>query len=361
MDLSTKRDIYKIEIHKPDEAAFNRAKNRFNSIAKPLDGLGDFEEMICKIAGIQGDEDIQIKKRAALIMCADNGIVEEGISQSGKEITLNVARALGSGISSACTLGKAAGVDVIPIDIGIDSDEGIEGVRNFKIAQGTRNFLKEPAMSEKQVCKAIETSIELVKVLSDQGYSVLVTGEMGIGNTTTSTAVLAAALNIDSDEITGRGAGIDDKGLSRKKEVIRKALGLYIFNDIEDERERAFHILQCVGGLDIAGLVGVVIGGALYNMPVVLDGLISVAAAVIAQMLTSGVNDYMIASHAGREKGILQALKFLDLKPFINGNMALGEGTGGIMLFPLIDAVYNFYKNAARFNDYNMDEYKRYS
>ncbi len=361
MDIDYKEDIYKIKIDDPSEDAGRLAKKLFNSIAKPLDGLGDFEEMICKIAGIQRTENIQIDKRAAAIMCADNGIVEEGVSQSGKEITLSVAKALGSGISSACTLGKAAGVDIIPVDIGIDTDEKIEGVRDYKISHGTGNFLKGPAMSEKDTCKAIEVGFNLAGDLYREGYRILVTGEMGIGNTTTSTAVLAAALDIDSDEITGRGAGIDDKGLSRKKEVIKSALRRYSFNDIKDEKERAFEILKSVGGLDRAGMVGVVIGGAFYHMPIVLDGLISSTAAVIAEGLISGIRNYLIPSHAGREKGNLMALNYLGLSPYINGNMALGEGTGGIMLFPLLDTVCDFYKKAARFEDYNMEEYKRYT
>ena len=294
-------------------------------------------------------------------MCADNGIVEEGVSQSGKEITLSVARALSNGISSACTLAKSAGVDVIPVDIGIDTDEKLEGVMDYKIANGTKNFLKEPAMSEEELCRAIETGINITKELSEQGYKLLVTGEMGIGNTTSSTAVIAAALDIDSDEITGRGAGIDDNGLSRKKEVIKKGLEKYRFDEMIDEKERAFKILQSVGGFDIAGMTGIVIGGAMYHVSIVLDGLISSTAAVIADMLVPGVRDYLIASHAGREKGNLLALDKLGLKPYMNGSMALGEGTGAIMLLPLIDTVCDFYKKAARFEDYNMEEYKRYS
>lgn len=361
MIINSEKEIFSLKVEEPDKSSAIKAKDIFNSIAKPLDGLGDFEEVICKIAGIQETPDISIGRRAAVIMCADNGIVEEGVSQSGKEITLSVARALGLGISSACTLGRAAKVDIIPVDIGIDSDEKVEGVRGYKVSKGTKNFLKQKAMESDEVLRAIGTGIELVKTLKDEGYNMLVTGEMGIGNTTTSTCVLAAALLLDSDEITGRGAGIDDKGLLRKKEVIRKALSKYHFNDIKDEKERAFNILMSVGGLDIAALSGVAIGGALFHVPIVLDGLISTTSAVIADMMVPGVRSFLIASHAGREKGNNLALKRLGLSPYINGNMALGEGTGAIMLFPLLDTVYSFYKNAAVFNDYNMKEYERYS
>ncbi|WP_408071310.1 nicotinate-nucleotide--dimethylbenzimidazole phosphoribosyltransferase [Butyrivibrio sp. JL13D10] len=357
----TKEDLFRIKIDAPDREAGLRAKSVFNSIAKPLDGLGDFEELICKIASIQRTEIISVDKRAAVIMCADNGIVEEGVSQSGKEITLSVAKALGNGISSACTLGKAAKVDIIPVDIGIASDEIIDGVRDHKISPGTNNFLKQPSMTETELLSAVQTGIDIAGELSKSGFHVLLTGEMGIGNTTTSAAVLSAALALDSDDITGRGAGIDDKGFCRKKEVIKKGLQKYHFEDISDQKEKAFRILQCVGGLDIAGLSGLIIGGAINHVPVVVDGIISSAAAVIADMIIPGVREYLIASHAGREKGNITALRYLGLKPYINGDMALGEGTGAIMLFPLIDTSAYFYNNAARFEDYKIEEYKRYS
>jgi len=361
ISISSRDELFNYSIPAPDREIFKKAKEAFDRIAKPLDGLGDFETLCCRIAAIQGDIYIKTDRRAAVIFCADNGVVEEGISQSGKEVTLSVAEALGKGISSACTMGRACNVDIFPVDIGIDSDKRIDGVRDLKVTGGTGDFLKKSAMSEEETLKAISAGITMASDLKEKGYHILAAGEMGIGNTTTSTAVLSALLRIDSDTLTGRGAGIDDKGLMRKKEVIRKGIALHLPPDTEDKKERAFKILMSLGGLDIAGITGLIIGGALNRMPVVLDGLITGAAACVAETMIPGVKEYMIPSHRGREGGNMKALDFLSLTPFIEGNMALGEGTGAIMLFPLLDAAAAFYKNAGSFEDYDIDEYKRFS
>ena len=363
--MISKTDIFNIKVCAPSEHIYKTIKNNWDHISKPLDGLGNFEELICTIGAIRGTAKPSVKKRAAVIFCADNGITEEGISQSPKDITLAVARALGSGISSACTLARFAGVDVIPVDVGIDSDEKTGGVRDMKVRKGTRNFLKEPAMTEEETLKAIKTGMDIVKELSDKGYDIISTGEMGIGNTTTSAAILSELLEIDSDMITGRGAGLDDAGLLRKKQVIKEASNKYGFDALSgdekiSENERAFSILMTLGGLDIAALTGAFIGGAVCGIPVVIDGVISATAALIADKLVPGTRDYMIASHAGREAGCRLALEELSLRPYLEGNMALGEGTGALMLFPLIDMTLDFYNNAAKFEDYKIEDYTRF-
>lgn len=358
-------ELISIKIDAPDKSVYKTVKAEWDHISKPLDGLGDFEELICKIAAIRGTENPTIKKRAEIVFCADNGIIEEGVSQSTKEITKSVAMALGSGISSACTLARFANVDVIPVDVGIDSVDKIDGVRNMKVRKGTRNFLLEPAMTYEETLKAIECGINLVKELSDQGYEIISTGEMGIGNTTTSAAVLSQVLRIDSDKVTGRGAGLDDIGFSRKKQVIKEAGEKYNFDacpkEIDDpEKNRIFTILRTLGGLDIAALTGSFIGAAICRVPIVIDGVISATAALVAERLVHGVKDYVIASHSGREAGCMAVLKELGLSAYLNGNMALGEGTGALMLFPVLDMVLDFYNNAAKFSDYKIEEYKRY-
>ena len=354
------KTLTEINIEKPDSDIRSYIKSCWDGVSKPIDGLGDFEELICRIGAIQRNRTPDTKKRAAVIFCADNGIVEEGVSQSGKDITLSVARALGSSISSACSLGRHAKVDIVPVDIGIDSDEVIPGVRNMKVAMGTKNFLREPAMTDKETLRAIECGMELVKDLASEGYSIIATGEMGIGNTTTSTAVLAAILGAGGDDLAGRGAGLSDEGLDRKRQVIEAGIAKYSFDKIKDEKERAFEILKDMGGLDIAGLVGAFIGGAECHIPMVTDGVISNTAALVAQILVPRVADYLIPSHKGREAGNALALDRLGLSPYINGNMALGEGTGALMLFPLLDMVMDYYENGAKFADYSIDEYKRF-
>ncbi|WP_035766833.1 nicotinate-nucleotide--dimethylbenzimidazole phosphoribosyltransferase [Butyrivibrio sp. NC2002] len=359
--MLTKELLFRLKIQKPDVTYYEQCKKAWDGLSKPLDGFGDFEDLICTLAAIEGTYFPRVENRAAVIFCADNGIVEEGVSQCGQDVTFAVAKALGSGISTANTLGKSAKVDVIPVDVGIASSEDIYGIKYAKINNGTRNFLKEPAMVSAEVCLAIETGMNLVKELKGRGYDILATGEMGIGNTTTSAAVLSAILRIDSDEITGRGAGLDDEGLLRKKAVIREGISKYDFDSISDEKERAFNILMCLGGLDIAALCGLIIGCGIYHVPVVLDGIISSTAAVVAEKLVQGAANFCIASHRGREVGNMLALKALGLKPYIDGDMALGEGTGAIMLFPLIDLANDYFVKGAKFSDYSIDEYKRFS
>ncbi len=354
------KDLLELKIEEPDRKIFEHIKKNWDGVSKPIDGLGDFENVLCRIGAVQRSDDPMLSNRAALIFCADNGIVEEGISQSGKEVTLSVARALGSGISSACTLASFAKVTVFPVDVGIDCDGAIDGVIDMKVARGTKNFLKEPAMTESEALLAIESGINMVKELSQKGYNIISTGEMGIGNTTTTAAVLSVMLGTDSDTLCGRGAGLSDEGLIRKKQVIREGIGLYDFESYEDPRIRAFEVLRHLGGLDIAALAGSFIGGVLCHIPMVIDGVISSAAALIATALLPGVKDYLIASHKGREKGNEMALEKLGLTPFLSGNMALGEGTGAIMLFPVLDMVLDYYEHGAKFADYKLDEYKRF-
>ena len=374
------KELFNIQARPLNTEAFCKTKNIWDGISKPIDGLGDFETVICRLAQIQGTTAPCIDKRCVLVLCGDHGIVEEGVSQSGQDITKAVAEALGKGISSVCTLAKYSKTDVIPVDMGINCKEKISGVRDEKIACGTANFLNGPAMTKEETLSAIDAGIKLVGELSQKGYEIIATGEMGIGNTTSAAALLSLVLNTDSEMIVGRGAGLDDSGLTRKKEIVKKALAQYeISNSIKsssshDDRftdenylsgteavkERALNILSTFGGFEIGGLVGVFIGGAIYGVPIVIDGVISASAAVISDQIVPGARDYMIPSHAGREKGTGLALERLGLTPFINGNMALGEGTGAVMLFPILDMVIDFYRNAAKFCDYNIEEYQRY-
>ena len=353
------KELFELKIDKPDKEYYSKIKMKWDKISKPLDSLGDFEEIICRIGAIRGTEAPKLDKKVLVVMCADNGIVAEGVSQSGSDITAAVAAALGKGISSANTLAKKAGAEVMAVDIGIDCDEEIAGVINKKVSRGTNDFLKEPAMTPAQTLKSIKAGMDIAKHLTDAGADIIATGEMGIGNTTTSTAVICAMLELDPADVTGRGAGLSHQGLFRKIMVIRNALMKYSFPQ-ENEKERAFEILRTLGGLDIAGLVGLCIGAARCHIPIMLDGVISTCAALLAKAIAPGTEEYMIASHAGREKGNSFTLSGLGLKPLLNGNMALGEGTGALMAFPVLDMALDFYNNAAKFADYQIEDYERF-
>ena len=343
----TKDEIYEI------------AKKRWDSIAKPVDGLGDLEGIICRIASIQGKVIPDISKKALVIMCADNGVVSEGVSQTGKGVTREVAALMGKRRSSVGVMSAGYPLDIFTYDVGIDSDDTPEGVIDRKICRGTADFLKEPAMSSGQCRDAMDTGVEIVRQCSEKGYGLIATGEMGIGNTTTATALLCAFTGADPRRVTGRGAGLSREGLEKKILVIEEGLRMHAVRAVTSA-EDAFDVLRCLGGLDIAALTGVFIGGAEYNVPVVIDGLISAVAALAAEKMHPGCRDFMIASHYGREKGMKNALGMLSLRPVIHADMALGEGTGAVMLFPLIDMAFALYSGGTSFDGVPIEKYERF-
>lgn len=344
-----------MKIESLNRECMEKCKQHWDSIAKPLDSMGEFEDISVKIARIQGRVHPDISRRAVLVLCSDNGIVVEGVSQSGQDITRSVTELLGKGESSVCQLGKAANVDIIPVDIGVNTDMPIPDVLNRKIRRGTRNFRIEPAMTEAEALAAISVGIELARESKEKGYKILALGEMGIGNTTTSAAVAAALLRLPPEAVCGRGAGLSDTGLQKKQRIIREAIekyGLY--------QKNALEILRSVGGLDIAGLTGICIGGALYHIPVVLDGLISAVSGLLAERLLPGVRDYLLSSHLGKEPAMQAILKELRLQPVIHGRLALGEGSGAVLLFPLLDTAFSLYENAVSFQEAEIESYRRF-
>lgn len=333
-----------------NEKAMKECQVRWNNIAKPLHSLGKLETGIIQIAGIQGTAEVKLEKKALVVMCADNGVVEEGVTQTGQEVTAIVAENFNSGKTSAAIMADYVKADVYPIDIGIAADTEII---NRKIAYGTKNILKEPAMSQEEAKKAIETGIETVKLLREKGYHIIATGEMGIGNTTTSSAVAAVLLNVPAELMTGRGAGLSNHGLKRKIEVIERAIELH-----KPVKEHPIDVLAKVGGLDIAGLTGVFLGGALFGVPVVMDGFISAAAALLAVRICGGVRPYLLPSHLSKEPAAKKILDELGFSPYITCDMCLGEGTGALALFPLLELGLSVYQSMGTFVDIDVDAYQ---
>ncbi len=352
----TKDDLMKLAVDAFDEEIYRQILMNWDNVAKPIDGMGRFEALTARIGAIQGTEKIDIRKKAVIIMCADNGIVEEGISQSGQEVTLAVVKNMAKKKSSVGKMAEFIGADTIPADIGVNSKEKIPGVLDKKICFGTKNFRKEPAMTEDEAVRAITTGIEMVSDCKANGYQILATGEMGIGNTTTSSAVAAALLGCEAAEVTGRGAGLTDEKLKHKQEIIAEAIEKYGLKGAD-----AFRILKTVGGLDIAGLTGVCIGGAVYHVPIVLDGVISMGAALLAERIVPGTKEYLIPSHKGKEPAAIRIAKELGLEPVIDGNMALGEGTGAVMMFSLLEMALNIYQDRTTFSDIQIEQYERFS
>lgn len=336
----------------PDQEAISEAGNHWYGVCKPLGSLGILEDLVCKLAGIQKTKDVCIDKRCVLVVCADNGVVEEKVTQSESIISSQVAREIADGKSNINIMAEKAGADTIGVDVGLAYDVEHPNLIQRKIAYGTANFAKKEAMSEKQAVDAIKIGIELVGEVKEKGYQLVVTGEMGIGNTTTASAIAAVLLGMPVKKVTGRGAGLTTEGLAHKKQVIEKALKYHNPNS-----EDPIDVLKKIGGFDIAAMTGIFLGGAIYGIPVVIDGFISSVAALLAYKLNPIAVDYMLASHMTEEPAGRMIMDELGLKPIIFANMRLGEGTGGVCLLPILDIAIAEYKNAHRFEETEVEQY----
>lgn len=332
------------------EEAVWAAQKRWNSIAKPLHSLGKLETAVMRIAGISQTADVRIEKKALIVMCADNGVVAEGVTQTGQEVTAIVAENFLTCNSSAAIMCEKAGIDLYPVDIGMARDTK---VLDRKIAYGTRNMAKEPAMTREEAVRGILTGIQIVKEKKEAGYEILATGEMGIGNTTTSSAVAAVLLDEPVESVTGRGAGLSGDGLRRKKEIIARAIALH-----KPDRTDALDVLSKVGGFDLAGLAGVFLGGAVYHVPVVIDGFISAAAALAAANMCGLAKEYMLASHISKEPGMRMILAALGLEAYLTCDLCLGEGTGAVAFMPVLAMAVEVYRRMSTFSDNQIEDYK---
>lgn len=339
-------------IESTDKKFSELSHSKWNSVAKPLGSLGIFEEMVEKIAAIQQTADVDISKRTVVVMCADNGVTAEGVTQTDGEVTALCAEAIGNGTSNINVLADVYGADVIAVDIGIARDVDCISVKNRKIMYGTGNIAKGPAMSRDEAEKAICTGMDIVRELADPGTGIIITGEMGIGNTTTSAAVSSVLLGLSPEAVTGRGAGLSDEGLLRKVKAVRQAIEINR-PDVND----AVDIISKVGGLDIAGMTGLFLGGAVYGIPVVIDGVISAVSAVLAYKLTPACIDYMLPSHVSDEPAGKLLLDMIGLRAPLEAGMRLGEGTGGAMLLPLLDGALSVYNSSHRFEDIGIERY----
>ncbi len=340
------------KIKPSDRLSAASAKKQWDSIAKPLGSFGLLEEFIEKIASVQGTKDIDISKRAVVVMCADNGVVCEGVTQTGSEITALSAVAIAEGRSNINALADAYSTDVISVDIGINRDTKSRFIIDRKIAYGTQNIVVSPAMTLSQAEKAVCVGMDIVRDLKNKGFRIIVTGEMGIGNTTTASAVSAVLLDMPVEEVTGRGAGLTSEGLERKISAIKRAIE---FN--RPDKDKPLEVLAKVGGFDIAGMTGLFLGGAVYGVPIIIDGVISATAAAIAYKINPLCAEYMLAGHVSGEPAGIKLLELMGLKAVINAGLRLGEGTGGIMLLPLLDGAVALYRNAHRFDEIGMERY----
>lgn len=336
-----------------NEEIRKEAVSHWNSVAKPLHSLGKLEDYIAQIAQIQGTPKVKLDRRRVLVFCADNGIVEEGVTQSEQNVTALVAENIGRGCGNICTIAKTARCEVMPVDVGIAVHRRFDGVWDRKTAFGTKDFVKEPAMSAQEALDTVRTGFSLAKECKDAGFDILCTGEMGIGNTTTSTAIVSSLLRRPASELVGRGAGLNDTGFQKKRQVIEDAVQKYGLYQADP-----FKVLACVGGFDIAAMTGLYLGASSAGIPVVLDGCVTAAAALLAERILPGTKDVLIPSHQSKEKIAPAVFDALGLTAVIHADMALGEGTGAVMMLHLLDSALAVYNDGSAFSDIHLEAYQ---
>ena len=331
-----------------DEAAMAKARERQAQLAKPPGSLGRLEELSIQLSGITGKVHNTVEKQHLLVFAADNGVVEEGISSAPQSVTLMQTVNLTWHKTGASTLCKHFGCSITVCDVGVNADIKENKVLNRKIAYGTQNIVKGPAMTREQALQAILTGIELA---AGTDADVIGIGEMGIGNTTTSSAVLSVLLDADVDVVTGRGGGITDQGFLKKKQVIKTAIDAN-----KPDKYDVIDVLAKVGGFDIAAMCGAFIGCAATRRPVVIDGFISAVAALCAYKLCPNSIRYFIPSHASYEIGYRIAMDAMGLKPLFLLGMRLGEGSGCPLAFQILDAACAIINNMATFDQAGIDD-----
>ncbi len=331
--------------------AIKAAYERMESLAKPLKSLGILEEIAIKLSGITGKVKNHLNKRTVIIMCSDNGVVEEGVASSPQSVTLAQTINFTKGLTGAAVIAKANNSDLKVIDVGINCDFKHDGIQNSKIRKSTNNINKGPAMSYEEAEKAIMIGIEAVREVKNNGYDVIGVGEMGVGNTTTSSAMASVLCSIDPKAVIGRGAGLTDSGMMKKINVVKNAIKIN-----NPDKNNPIDVLSRLGGFDIASMTGVFLGAAYYKIPVVIDGFISAVAALTAYRLNNKCREYMFTSHASKEIGFKTVLDEMNLNAILNLNMGLGEGSGCPIAFNVMDTACAVMNNMATFEEAQIDD-----
>ncbi len=335
-----------------DSKLMEGAQERLDSLTKPLGSLGRLEELAKQIVGITAKEMPELKNKVIFTLAADHGVTEEGVSAYPKEVTAQMVYNFVRGGAGINVLAKHAGARVVVVDIGVAEDlKSSPELVIRKIGYGTKNMAKGPAMTRDEAIKSIEAGIAVFEEEFKKGIDIIGTGEMGIGNTTAASAITAVFTGRPVEELTGRGAGVDDKGLKNKIEIIKKAIKVN-----QPNPEDAIDVLSKVGGFEIGGLVGIILAAASKKIPVVVDGFISGSAALVAYKLEPKVKDYMIAAHCSVEIGHRIILDHIGLKPLLDLDLRLGEGTGAALGISLADAAVKILTQMATFKSANVSE-----
>lgn len=339
------------QIRPLDQEAMEGAQLRLDSLTKPVGSLGKLEAMAKQAAGITGESMPDLSRKAVIVMAGDHGVCEEGVSAFPAEVTPQMVLNFLSGGAAVNVLARHAGAEVICVDIGVNADLGHPQLVSRKIRKGTANIALGAAMSREEAVAAIRVGYDLVADNVAKGVRVFATGEMGIGNTTPSAAILIALAGLSPEQAVGRGTGIDDARLKHKQRVIERALQVNAADPAD-----ALDVLAKLGGLEIAGLVGVILGAAAHRAIVVIDGFISSAAALVASRLAPLSVPYMIASHMSLEQGHSRMLEAIGLSPMVQLDMRLGEGTGAVLCFHFLDAAGKIMREMATFESAGVSQ-----
>jgi nicotinate-nucleotide--dimethylbenzimidazole phosphoribosyltransferase len=341
------------QIQPLDEASMVSARARQDVLTKPRGSLGRLEELSIQLAGMTANPFPSVERKTVIVMAADHGVVLEGVSAYPAEVTPQMVLNFLHGGAAINVLARQANARVVVVDMGVASEieDASEELVRRKIGLGTANLAKGPAMTREQAMESIQSGIEIGEAEIARGTDILATGDMGIGNTTPSAAIACALMNQFPENIVGRGTGVDDAGLKRKTAVIARAL-----NVNKPNANDALDVLAKVGGFEIGGLAGVMLAAAAHRKPLVIDGFISTTAAMIAASLAPVARNYMIAAHVSQERGHKLMLEWLGLKPLLDLNMRLGEGTGAALAFHLIEASSLILREMATFDEAGVSD-----
>jgi len=336
-------------IRRPDPEIRRKALRHWNNLTKPLGSLGRLEETAIRLAGITGEVVPDLSRKAVLVMCGDHGVAEEGVSAYPQEVTGLMIDNFARGGAAINVLARRFGAELVVVDVGSKAKKLPPSVIDRRVRPGTANMTAGPAMTREEALQALDVGIDRVEELVRGGVRMIAIGEMGIGNTTAGTAIAAVFTGRPVEVLTGRGTGIDDRAVLRKREAIRRAIEVN-----RPDPADPIGVLAKVGGLEIAGMAGAVLGAAAAGIPVVLDGMISTAAALAAARLLPEASEYLFASHLSAEPAHRFMLEELGLRPLIDAEMRLGEGTGAVLCFPLIDGALSLAREMATFADLGL-------
>lgn len=335
----------------PDAAVARRTQELLDGKTKPRGSLGRLEELACRIAAARGTPVPELPVKAVVVMAGDHGVAAEGVSAFPQEVTWQMVANFVRGGAAINVLARQAGARVVVADMGVKQPVDLPGVRRVRVGAGTGNIAREPAMTRAQAVEALEAGIAIAEELAAGGVTLVATGEMGIANSTSAAALAAHFTAAAPEAITGRGTGVDDAGLARKVEAVRRALSLH-------SRAAAdpLDALARLGGFEIAGLAGLVLGAAARRIPVVVDGFISSAAALAAIRLAPAAARYLVAAHQSVEPGHRQVLAALDARPLLDLEMRLGEGTGAALAMHVVEAAIRILREMATFADAGVSD-----